>query len=221
MDTSFYLSKLYPFQDRVLEIANTADTPFYLTGGTAAARGYLNDHRFSDDLDLFVNDDDLFGIWTGRCIEALLSQGVWRINIVRRDERFARLEVKEEDLVLRLEFINDVPARVGETQIHPYLGRIDTAENILANKVTAVLDRQAPKDLADVWGFCVKLGLSLDEAITNAQSKAAGIFPPDLARVLLSASIDDWRLIRWHNGPNADQFVSDLHALGEGLLLLE
>jgi hypothetical protein len=27
---------------------------FYLSGGTAASRGYLH-HRFSDDLDLFVN----------------------------------------------------------------------------------------------------------------------------------------------------------------------
>lgn len=30
-----------------------------MTGGTAASRGYLN-HRFSDDLDLFVNDDASF-----------------------------------------------------------------------------------------------------------------------------------------------------------------
>jgi len=30
-------------------------TPFYLTGGTALSRGYFN-HRYSDDLDLFVNN---------------------------------------------------------------------------------------------------------------------------------------------------------------------
>ena len=197
-----------------------ADTDLYLTGGTAAARGYLNSHRFSDDLDLFVNDDDRFQLWTGRCIEVLVEQANWRIAIVRRDERFARIEVNEDDLSLRVEFVNDVPARVGKPHLHPYLGRIDTPENILANKVSAILDRQAPKDFADIWGFCTQMGLSLNEAITNAQSKAAGIFPPDLARVLLSASVEDWRLIRWHNGPDAARFVADLHALGERLLLV-
>jgi len=34
---------------------------FYLTGGKAASCGYL-DHRFSDDLDFFTNDDPHFGL---------------------------------------------------------------------------------------------------------------------------------------------------------------
>ncbi len=41
---------LYPFQDEVLNIINRVETGLYLTGGTAASRGYL-DHRYSDDLD--------------------------------------------------------------------------------------------------------------------------------------------------------------------------
>ena len=57
----FYFDVLYPFQDRVLKVIRVAGTGFYLTGGTAASRGYLN-HRFSDDLDLFVNDDNRFGL---------------------------------------------------------------------------------------------------------------------------------------------------------------
>ena len=57
MDNSFYLDKLYPFQDRVLKAMSGVETELYLTGGTASSRGYLN-HRFSDDLDFFVNDDN-------------------------------------------------------------------------------------------------------------------------------------------------------------------
>ncbi len=49
----FYTEKLYPFQDGVLRLMKTLQTPFFLTGGTALARGYLG-HRYSDDLD-FVN----------------------------------------------------------------------------------------------------------------------------------------------------------------------
>ena len=53
----FYREILYPFQDGVLNIVKKLNTPFYLTGGTALSRGYLN-HRYSDDLDLFMNQRD-------------------------------------------------------------------------------------------------------------------------------------------------------------------
>ena len=93
--------------------------------------------------------------------------------------------------------INNVPARVGEIHSHTTLGRLDSAENILANKVTALLDREEPKDLADIWGFCCQKNLSLRSSITDAQSKAAGVFPADLGRVLCSVQKEDWESIRW------------------------
>ncbi len=71
MDKAFYLNVFYPFQDEVLRILNEEiETGFYLTGGTAASRGYLN-HRFSDDLDFFINDDNRFGLWSERVIQKL------------------------------------------------------------------------------------------------------------------------------------------------------
>ena len=59
-DRDFYLTQLYPLQDRILARVAAIGSGFYLSGGTAAARGYLH-HRYSDDLDMFVNDDDRFG----------------------------------------------------------------------------------------------------------------------------------------------------------------
>ncbi len=220
MEPEFYLERLFPFQDRVLAVVNTLDTGFYLTGGTASARGYLQ-HRFSDDLDLFVNHDERFQLWADLCTEALAGVGDWGIQVVRKDIRFLRLLLEMNGTTLRVEFINDVPARVGEISRHPVLGRLDSPENILANKVTAAIDRAAAKDLADIWGFCTRMGLSLEEAITNAHSKAAGIFPPDLARVLLSATETDWRQVRWWQGPEVGQFLDDLRVLGEQLIYAE
>lgn len=69
-DRFFYFDRLYPMQDEVLRLIRSADTEFYLTGGTAASRGYLN-HRFSDDLDLFVNDDRRSGSAQSRCTVAI------------------------------------------------------------------------------------------------------------------------------------------------------
>ena len=215
---SFYFETFYPFQDRVLKIVNAVDTGFYLKGGTASSRGYLN-HRFSDDLDFFVNDDNRFGLWVERIIQALTQSADWSCQVLMKEERFARLNLTANEVPLKLEFVNDVPARVGEVQIHPVLGRMDSPENILANKVTAVLDREAPKDFADIWGFACQKGISIHDAITNAQSKAAGIFPADLARVLCSVTREDWEAVRWINAPPVETFIEQLTKLGEGLVL--
>jgi len=217
---AFYFDVLYPFQDRVLKIFHQADTGFYLTGGTASSRGYLH-HRFSDDLDFFVNDDNRFGLWADRSIQSLTQSKDWSCQVLTKEERFVRLNLTGNEAVLKLEFVNDVPAHVGQIQNHPVLGRMDSPENILANKVTAALDRDEPKDFADIWGFCIQKGLSLHEAITNAQSKAAGVFPVDLARSLCSVQPADWQAVRWINAPPVDVFLSELNQLGEKLLLLE
>lgn len=216
----YYFTVLYPFQERVLRALNALDTGFYLSGGTAASRGYLQ-HRFSDDLDFFVNDDARFSLWSARVIERLAQETDWRTDVLLREERFVRLTLVSADALLKLEFINDVPARVGAIMQHPLLGRLDSPENILANKITALLDREEPKDLADIWGFCCQKSLSLEDALTGAQSKAAGVFSADLARLLLLATSDDWEQVRWIEAPPVEQFLADLQALGKGLILLD
>lgn len=218
VDRTFYFNVLYPFQDQVLQTLQEPDTHFYLTGGTAASRGYLH-HRFSDDLDLFVNDDARFGLWSARVIHALSSCNVWQTEVLQKEERFVRLVVRRDDLQLKIELVNDVPARAGQVRSHPRLGRLDSPENILANKVSALIDREEPKDLADIWGFCCRMDLALSAAIQGAQSKAAGVFPADLARLLCSVNRTSWELVRWIDQPEYAQYQLDLSRLGESLLL--
>ncbi len=218
MDRQFFFEQLYPFQDRVLSVVAGVETEFHLTGGTALSRGYL-DHRFSDDLDLFVNDDSRFGLWADRVIHALQLTRDWSFQVVQRDDRYVRLNLELDQLSLKIELANDVPSRVGQPWIHPQLGMVDTAENILANKITVVLDRTAPKDLAGIWALCCPLDLSLEKAITGAQGKAAAVFPVDPARVLCSATQADWDLVRWNRAPDALEYVADLHRLGQELIL--
>jgi Nucleotidyl transferase AbiEii toxin, Type IV TA system len=218
MDKSFYFEDLYPLQDRVLQILSRLDTALYLSGGTAASRGYLH-HRFSDDLDLFVNDKPEFTLWTGRLIQALGEVSDWKIEVTLREQRFVRANLTDSRTVLKIEMINDVPSHIGDVRIDPVLGTIDSPENILANKVTALVDREEPKDMADIWGFCCHMGLSLTAALDDAGSKAAGIFPAEVARRLCTATHDDWKLVRWIEAPDRDQFISDLLQLGESLIL--
>ena len=65
MDPAWFEKVLYPVQDEALAVAARAETGFYLTGGTALGRIHLR-HRYSEDLDLFVNDDDRFPAWADR-----------------------------------------------------------------------------------------------------------------------------------------------------------
>jgi len=220
MDREFYFTKLYPLQDRVLRVINGLDTGFYLTGGTASSRGYLH-HRFSNDIDIFVNDDSRFSLWADRIVHALSESKDLHLTVLQRDDRFVRLSVSEGDTLLKIEMINDVPSHIGNIRKDAVLGMLDSPENILANKVTAVISRQEPKDLADIWGFCCKMGLSLTTAITDAHSKAAGVFPADLARVLCSATKSDWEAVRWIETPDVEAYLRDLQALGDGLIILE
>ena len=218
MDKAFYFERLYPLQDEVLAVLMGVETGFYLTGGTAASRGYLQ-HRLSDDLDFFVNDDNRFLLWADRLIQAVAGQPGSTVDVLMREERFVRLILARDSVQLKIEMVNDVPAHVGQIVIHPVLGRLDSAENILANKVTALIDREEPKDFADIWGFCSRLGLPLSTALEGAQSKAAGIFPADVARLLCTAERRDWELVRWIEAPEPNQFLSDLRQLGEALIL--
>jgi len=215
---SYFYECLYPLQDQVLAILQKIETGLYLSGGTAASRGYLN-HRFSDDIDLFVDDDKNFGLWAERVIHGLIGAKIGELIVGLREERYFRLTLTHADVVLKIEMINDVPSRVGVVHDHPILGKLDSAENILANKITALLDREEPKDFADIWGFCQLKGLSLEEAISGAQGKAAGVFPADLARLLCSATKADWEAVRWIQSPQVDRYLQDLNDLGEKLLL--
>ena len=220
MSKEYYYNMLYPVQDKVLIIISTLETGFYLSGGTASSRGYLH-HRFSDDLDLFVNDNNNFGLWSDRVINALSGVGNWRVDVTLRDDRFTRLSLIEGEVLLKIEMINDVPSHIGKIRKHEILGMLDSPENILANKVTAIIDRQEPKDMADIWGFCCNMGLSLSAVITDAHSKAAGIFPPDLARILCSAAKADWEAVRWAEPPPLETYLKELQKLGDSLIIIE
>jgi len=57
MQEAYYLNKLYPFQDEILNWINSLDVGFYLSGGTALSRCFLK-HRYSDDLDFFGKVDN-------------------------------------------------------------------------------------------------------------------------------------------------------------------
>ena len=83
MQETYYIDKLYPFQDEILKIIEDLNLDFYLTGGTALGRCYLN-HRYSDDLDFFVNDFSLFSSKTIKNSQLIAHAGVLESPLITR-----------------------------------------------------------------------------------------------------------------------------------------
>ncbi len=190
MLAEYYNNILYPLQDKAIPAFK--DSPFYLTGGTALSRGYYN-HRYSDDLDYFVNDHSEFQKIAERQVEKL--NGIFTdVKVAMRDSSFYRIFASEEKL--KIELINDVPSHIGTLANHSSLGVIDSKENILANKLTAVVDRALPKDLTDLY-FLLKDGLSIKQSLLDAHSKAAGLSPLFIAKIFAEFNYELIEEIKW------------------------
>lgn len=146
---NYYFKQLYPLQDVTLKVIAEADSNFYLTGGTALSRYYLH-HRFSDDLDFFLNLAKDFSEQTEKCLEKLRQEFGEDLEENIKGDSFMRCFVNREDTTLKIEFVNDVLFRV-DMPIHTNLYiRTDSIENIISNK-TCALSRNEAKDLADIW----------------------------------------------------------------------
>jgi predicted nucleotidyltransferase component of viral defense system len=142
----YYTENLYPFQDGVLNIVKKSGAPFYLTGGTALSRGYFN-HRYSDDLDLFVNQDDRYPDYVQtlfRHFEIAQKAGHFTIdyNRLRRFENFTQFflirTLESETIELKIDVVNDVASHDGEFEEDATMGRLDSWRNILSNKLSAI-----------------------------------------------------------------------------------
>jgi len=211
----YYEKTLYPIQDKFLEFIDRLGTGFYLTGGTALSRFYYN-HRYSDDLDFFVNDDPKFKDYITVIQKALPQSGMQSIVEVS-GESFFRLKI---DGQLKIDFVNDIPAYYGETNIRPgsTSGKIDNPMNILANKITAFNDRQEAKDVSDIWVISKNNSINWETIFTATDSKAAGISPPLTAKRLDEFDFEKLDRINWITKPNMNVFKTDVQKIIKDML---
>ena len=162
--------KLYRIQDKILLSLKPVLSPFYLTGGTALGRFYLN-HRFSEDLDFFINKSDTFQS-SVKDIEKVLIR---KFSVLKHEsivyEDFVRYYIEEEEGVLKVEFVNDIAYRCGLPDIYEF-GFIDTPLNILTNKLTAIAGRDEPKDVFDICTIAQNYRFNWLEVFGEAKNKA-------------------------------------------------
>ena len=165
MHADYYRNILYPLQDKVLRLIESLPVEFYLTGGTALGRAYFN-HRYSDDLDFFVNGLPDFKDQVNLIIKQLKATGL-NFETSVADEGFARIFIFDPDCTLKLDFVNDVAFRSGTSVATGIFKRTDNLSNILSNKITA-LSRYSPKDLVDIVFISENLAFNWEKILSDA-----------------------------------------------------
>ena len=217
----YYSKSLYPFQDGILNIVKELKLPFYLTGGTALSRGYF-EHRYSDVLDLFINDDNNFDQYTETFYKALMEKqkyGLFGIDQqkIRRSENFAQFFLIKEEKELKIDLVNDVAMHYGNLIEVEKLGKVDSLRNILSNKIAALFRYEA-KDIADIWIICRNFKCNFRNIISEAKSKEAGVEPVAVYEILSSFPPKYLELIKWIKAPDTEVFKKEILQAAEDIL---
>lgn len=198
MERDYYQNILYPLQDKVFELMTALPLDFYITGGTALSRAWLN-HRYSDDLDFFLNGSGSFKIQTETVIGKMPELNL-KFEVLQADADFARLVLYLENVSLKIDFVNDIPFRTGIPVSTGLYRFTDTMENILSNKISA-LPRFAVKDLVDIVFICQELSFDWSRIIDDAFNKDMWVNPVEIAKVIDDFPASALDEINWINTP--------------------
>ena len=173
-------TNIYALQDKVLAAIFSTETTFYLTGGTCLNRFY-HKRRYSDDLDLFTNENALFRDDVRILLDTFKSASLpYTIQADTRD--FVRLLIQER---LQLDLVNDRVYRYGKSIRSPLGIVLDNELNICANKLCAIIGRDDPKDMFDLYTIFKKGKIDWKTVITAAAKKC--VLDPEVLEYRLSS----------------------------------
>ena len=165
MDNIDY-KELYELQDKVLEIVFAVEREFYLTGGTCISRFYV-EKRYSDDLDFFTNQSRRYSFAVKNVKIAL--QKIFNLTVEVESKDITRFKI---DGILQVDFVNDMACRYKEPLLNEKNFLYDNIENILSNKITAVIGRDNPKDVFDIFLICKYYNFDWKEILDASHDKA-------------------------------------------------
>lgn len=215
MQSDFYLNKVYPLQDEVLSLLSE-QVNFYLAGGTAISRFHY-EHRFSDDLDQFLNHSSDFQNQADQAIK-ILQAHYENLEIALLDTAFVRLFITKNNTGLKLEFINVVGFRYGEPFEHQAYWKVDNTRNILSNKLCA-LTRQAPKDLSVIIEICKHESFNWQDIFQEAQNKDAWVNEIHCVKLIGNADINALATeVNWTAPRNPDILGSQLEQIAKDIM---
>jgi hypothetical protein len=174
------VSKLTALQKEFLDAFFRREDRFFLTGGAALAGFHLG-HRETHDLDLFtVTDalDDGFALAS----EIAREDGA-SVESIQTAPDFRRLLIRRGSEAVLIDLVRDRVAQVVTEKPLAHGIRVDPPEEILANKLCALLSRSEIRDLVDVRALEMA-GYRVEDALPAAHLKDTGLTPGQLSWVL-------------------------------------
>lgn len=160
---------------------------FFLSGG-AALVGFYFAHRETHDLELFTLDDSIEN--GSRLVKEVADELNAEIESIQTSPDFRRLLVRRNEEAIVVDLIREYVFQIHREK-HVIDGiKVDVPDEIMANKLCAVLSRSEIRDLVDLREL-EKAGFSLDEAIEAAKKKDSGLTPAQLAWVLSEIKFED------------------------------
>lgn len=202
--------ELYLLQDRVLDLVFQEETEFYLTGGTCLHRFFV-EKRFSDDLDLFTHGSS--GIFAYSVKEALDRMGMAGLSISKAvdSKGFVRVHVGDKAILLQVDFVHEATRHCGD-YVQQGTYRLDNPRNILSNKLTALMGRDDPKDVFDIYHICHNFAFPWEEVLAEALKKS--FFQKDeLLFRLRTFPLSMLRSLQLINGGPPADFASELDGI--------
>lgn len=104
--------------------------------------------------------------------------------------------------------------------LYPLQDKVDNLENILSNKLSALISRDEAKDVVDILMISKKVKVNWKKIFSDVNSKAVGIFPIDVSRRLLDFPVEMIDRIKWIEGmkPETKSFKSEISLLCDSIL---
>ncbi len=171
---------LNELQKEFLERFFAHENRFYLTGG-AALVGYYLHHRQTEDVDLFTLEND---IESGFALANQVAREMGaETESLQTSPDFRRLLLRRGESAIVVDFLHEYVFQIDRAKRVVNGIRLDTPDEILANKLCALLSRSEIRDLVDVRALEMA-GYSVDSAIDAAAKKDSGFTPAQLAWVL-------------------------------------
>jgi predicted nucleotidyltransferase component of viral defense system len=212
LSSQYYEESLYPLQNGVLKAISQSGTDFFLTGGTALSRAYYH-HRYSDDLDFFVNSAPDYDEQLDAALDKLREEGFFwseEENYIR-NKNFVSFKAgwKKDETLLKLDFVNDLVPHFGDFVKTELFYRTDSIRNMISNKLTCLF-RFAGKDVADIREIALRESINWQQALQDAREKEAGLEIPVITEILQGMPHQEFEDLNWIKKPNWQEFRKDI-----------
>ncbi len=146
---------------------------FFLTGGTALSEFYLQ-HRYSEDMDFFTEEEG-YMLRSMPAIEEIAATLGGSLEIARNFQTYKEIHLHRGDEDLRCDFALDAPYRLEKIKFDDPCGiYVDNPIDMACNKLSALFDRNHPKDFVDVY-FIAKEILPFERLLELAKKKHIGM----------------------------------------------